>query len=92
VEEERMRVFDFLTGRDIDRRYDRMLALTRGIREGINAEYGYAVRLATALRDKHYPEATRWKPAPDTLGVLTQIDNMTTGLARAAPAREDTAP
>lgn len=40
--------------------------------------YSYARRLATALAERHWPENTEWKPLPDTLGVLTQIDNMCT--------------
>lgn len=43
----------------------------------------YATTLATALHAKHYAEVTQWKPLPDLLGVLTQIDNMTAGLKRA---------
>lgn len=43
--------------------------------------YQYAVRLAVALWEKHYKtQAPDWKPLPDLIGVLTQIDNMTTGL------------
>ena len=77
-----MSILDFLTGRDIDRRYNRMQSTLQGIRDDINAEYRAAVRLATVLRDKHYPEATEWKPAPDTLGVIRQIHNLTAGLVR----------
>ena len=52
-------------------------------------ELGYATRLAEALWEKHCKtEAPDWKPLPDLLGVLTQIDNMTTGLVRAAQAEE----
>jgi hypothetical protein len=33
---------------------------------------------------KHYKDvAPDWKPLDDLIGVLTQIDNMTTGLKRA---------
>lgn len=42
----------------------------------------YATTLATALHAKHYMEVTQWKPLPDLLGVLTQIDNMTASLTR----------
>jgi hypothetical protein len=42
---------------------------------------GYAQRLAVSLKEKfpadHAPD---WKPLGDILGVLTQIDNITTGL------------
>jgi hypothetical protein len=40
----------------------------------------YATTLAKTLHAKHYPQVTQWKPLPDLLGVLTQIDNMTAGL------------
>ena len=42
----------------------------------------YATTLAIALHAMHYPEVTQWKPLPDTLGLLTQIDNMTASLTR----------
>lgn len=42
----------------------------------------YATTLAINIHAKHYPEVTQWKPLPDTLGLLTQIDNMTSGLTR----------
>ena len=42
--------------------------------------YGYAVRLATAIRERHFPDVTQWRPLPELIGVLTQIDNMTSGL------------
>lgn len=44
---------------------------------------GYATRLAVALHGKHYAENTSWRPLEgDLIGVLTQIDNMTSGLSR----------
>lgn len=43
---------------------------------------GYATRLATILAEKHWPENKEWRPLPTLIGVLTQIDNMTTGLVR----------
>jgi hypothetical protein len=42
----------------------------------------YATTLAIAMHAKYYPEVTQWKPLPDTLGLLTQIDNMVSGLVR----------
>lgn len=46
---------------------------------------GYAQRLATILWEKHYKtDAPEWKPLPDVVGVLTQIDNMTSGLQRSS--------
>ena len=47
--------------------------------------YGYASRLAVALWEQHYKDvAPQWKPLDDLMGVLTQIDNMTSGLTRLA--------
>jgi hypothetical protein len=44
---------------------------------------GYATRLATILWELHWKEQSpNWKPLPDLVGVLTQIDNMTAGLRR----------
>jgi hypothetical protein len=52
----------------------------------------YATRLATLLWEKHWKDdAPDWKPLPDLLGVLTQIDNMTAGLHRAQERRESPA-
>lgn len=42
----------------------------------------YATTLAINIHAKHYSEVTQWKPLTDTLGLLTQIDNMTSGLIR----------
>ena len=45
----------------------------------------YAERLATILATKHWPEADQWRPLTgDIIGLLTQIDNATAGLVRAA--------
>lgn len=47
------------------------------------AALGYAQRLATALWEKHWKDrAPDWKPLPDLIGVLTQIDNSTADLVR----------
>ena len=47
----------------------------------------YAERLAVALAARHYPEADMWRPlSGNLLGLLTQIDNMTSGLSRTARA------
>src|SRR5688572_18038247 len=44
---------------------------------------GYATRLAVELWKEHWSqESPEWKPLPDLLGVLTQIDNMTARLRR----------
>jgi len=44
-------------------------------------EIAYATGLAKHLHAKHFPHVTQWKPLPDLLGLLTQIDNMMTGFA-----------
>ena len=52
---------------------------------------GYARSLAAAITHKHFPENTEWKPLPDLIGILTQIDNATCGLVRApAPLAQST--
>jgi hypothetical protein len=49
----------------------------------IEPALGYAQRLAEAIWSKYYKaDAPHWKPLDDVLGVLTQIDNMTSGLSR----------
>jgi len=42
----------------------------------------YARRLAQSIWTKHYNIVEEWKPLDDLIGVLTQIDNMTSGLTR----------
>lgn len=42
----------------------------------------YARRLAKSLHDQHYSDVPNWEPLPDTLGLLTQIDNMSSGVCR----------
>lgn len=43
----------------------------------------YAEQLAVSLASKHYSEVVQWRPlSGDLIGLLTQIDNMTTGLSR----------
>jgi hypothetical protein len=50
-----------------------------------------AERLAKALHAKHYSEVTQWRPLTgDLVGLITQIDNMTSGLSRAATPATDT--
>jgi hypothetical protein len=50
---------------------------------------GYAERLAAALWEKHYKnDAPHWKPlSGDLIGIISQIDNMTTGLTRGLAQR-----
>jgi len=57
--------------------------------------YGYAKRLAEAIWKAHYKvTAPNWMPLNTVLGVLTQIDNMTSGLTTppAAPVQEPVEP
>jgi hypothetical protein len=50
----------------------------------------YAEGLAVALAARHYPEVNVWRPlSGDLIGLLTQIDNMTSGLSRTARADLD---
>ena len=51
---------------------------------------GYAQRLATSLWERHWKtDAPDWKPLPDLLGVLTQIDNATACLVRTNEAADE---
>lgn len=50
----------------------------------------YATQLAVSLSNQHYPNPD-WSPLPDLMGVLSQIDNMTTGLCRKPAAAGDSA-
>jgi hypothetical protein len=51
--------------------------------------YAYAKRLAEFIWEKHFQkESPDWKPLENTLGVLTQIDNMTCVLEKAKPEHE----
>lgn len=50
--------------------------------------YTYALHLAITLRDKHFPDSP-FTPAQDTLGLLTQIDNMTSMLVPTEPNIHD---
>jgi hypothetical protein len=65
------------------RRLSAITALRAALEQPEPAAYGYASRLAVAIWEKHYKAtAVNWKPFPDLMGVLTQIDNMTAGLTR----------
>jgi len=45
--------------------------------------HSYAERLAYSIWKQHFKEQSPdWKPLPDLLGVLTQIDNMVAGMTR----------
>ena len=57
--------------------------------DGADRAYAYALNLAKAMHAKHYADtAPQWEPFPDLLGLLTQIDNMTAGLTKAAQPAE----
>ena len=47
-------------------------------------DYQYARNLLLSLYRKHFPEGKGIEPLDDLSGVLTQIDNLTTALTRAA--------
>lgn len=50
-------------------------------KEKFDGSLGYATRLAEALWERHWKTgAPDWSPAPDLLGLITQIDTMTAGL------------
>jgi hypothetical protein len=58
-------------------------ATAAGKREGQKEAYDEAVYFATALWKQHYKEESpNWSPCDTTAGVITQIDNMSTGLIR----------
>ena len=45
--------------------------------------YRIAKDLACSLYEKHFKDdAPNWKPLPDLIGVITQMDNMTAALGR----------
>lgn len=46
-----------------------------------------ALNIARYMQERFYPEAKDFEPLNDLMGLLTQISNMATGLARAAPAQ-----
>jgi hypothetical protein len=63
------------------------VALAQPEQEQEPVAHYYAKHLAIAIWEKHYKDtAPDWRPLPDLMGVLTQIDNMAVGLA--PPRRE----
>lgn len=53
----------------------------------LNQAHNYATRIAWSTWNKHYREIVQnWEPCGDLMGVLTQIDNMLTGLTYAKDA------
>lgn len=52
----------------------------------------YAKRIAVALWEKHWRDPKiDWKPFDDLFGILSQIDNMASGMVRANLGRDITA-
>ena len=63
------------------------------VRETFGEEFRYAKNLANAIWRKNYKDtAPEFKPLNDMYGVLSQIDNMTCGMSRTTPARQEAAP
>lgn len=55
-------------------------------RTDLDVSYEYAKNLARRVWQQHYQdESLSWEPLSDTYGVLTQLDNMLTGLTRVKP-------
>lgn len=78
------RVLTAIGMRAPDREY--VLDQLRQTPAGVSAPdaLGYATRLAESMWRKHYQQiAPNWHPFDDLMGVLTQIDNMATGLIKA---------
>lgn len=60
------------------------------LQEGRELELRYATSLARYLWEKHWKAtAPNWKPLPDTIGVLTQLDNMVANLKKSQGAQDD---
>lgn len=57
-----------------------LLAECDALETKLEKAYQYALHFADAFTKKHFPENTGWEPFDDLLGLLTQIDNMTTVL------------
>jgi D-tyrosyl-tRNA(Tyr) deacylase len=63
----------------------KMMMRAETLEDQIDAITRHLERLAVALMEKHYPEATTWRPASENpLMLIDQIDNMTCGLERRA--------
>ena len=63
-----------------DEAWNAAAAHAQGLREREQQTKAYATTLAVSLHAQHFSEAAQWEPLPDTLGLLTQIDNMVVGL------------
>ena len=64
--------------------HDTLLSDNKRLTDEIEQARAYATRLAVSVGARCFPEVPEWRPLPDLLGVLTQLDNMTCGMARAA--------
>lgn len=49
-----------------------------GDAQGADEALGYATRLLQHFVAEHFPHNPYWKPLPDLIGVLTQLDNAIT--------------
>jgi NTP pyrophosphatase (non-canonical NTP hydrolase) len=82
------KVIDFKSDVDLSSASEGVASLWRPQPDAL----GYAQRLAVSLKEKfpadHAPD---WKPLDDILGVLTQIDNITTGLIACSTAMNKSA-
>ena len=67
--------FDYLTTHGI---VDAILSACPELGVDDDVIYQYAKSLAEILHEKHFPANTEWSCLDTTLGILTQIDNMTT--------------
>lgn len=77
----------------LDKAEEKLHAYERGAAELIEAankriaelekaqsdSFRYALELAVSLHKKHFCECVDWEPWDTLIGLLTQIDNMTTG-------------
>jgi hypothetical protein len=71
----------------------RTLAALSSVEAGAGEALKYATNLLQTIAEKHYPDRVpEWKPLPELIGVLTQIDNLTSGMTRAALSQSPTAP
>ena len=62
-----------------------LLRLLDAARDELREDYAYAKQLLLSLHAKHFPDGSPdFEALPDLGGVLTQIDNLTMGLTRAA--------
>ena len=68
---------------------DHDCSLPEGEQIGGEDALAYATRLVTLMAEKHYHDVSPdWEPLPDIVGVLTQIDNMVSGMVRALTSEQ----